>query len=156
MRFSPHWSLNSSKGVIFANHLNNDTEEDLEIHLKSQGVVEVKQMKTKRNGLLIPTNGFILTFNSPKLPTHVKVAYMNCKVKPYIPQPVRCFQCQKLGHHTKKCYQQTPTCSKCSLEVTDSHNNENCPYKQKCVNCKGQHPSSSKECPEWKKIEKSS
>ncbi|GFW93635.1 uncharacterized protein TNCV_4541641 [Trichonephila clavipes] len=43
----------------------------------------------------------------------VKAAYLHCPVRPYIPNPLRCFQCQRFGHSKTVCCGQ-PTCSKCA------------------------------------------
>ncbi|GFX07142.1 hypothetical protein TNCV_4268941 [Trichonephila clavipes] len=37
----------------------------------------------------------ILTFNNPNLPATVKAGYLNCKIRPYVPNPLRCFKCQR-------------------------------------------------------------
>ncbi|GFV34896.1 uncharacterized protein TNCV_1451981 [Trichonephila clavipes] len=57
---------------------------------------------------------------SPKLPTTVKAGYLNCNIRAYIPNPLRCFS------------------------VRD------CSLAQKCVNCSQPHSSDSKQCPKWK------
>ncbi|GFS63577.1 putative RNA-directed DNA polymerase from transposon X-element [Trichonephila clavipes] len=43
----------------------------------------------------------------------VKVAYLHCPVRPYIPNPLRCFQCQRFGHSKTTCRGQ-PTCARCA------------------------------------------
>ncbi|GFY05982.1 uncharacterized protein TNCV_3862861 [Trichonephila clavipes] len=43
----------------------------------------------------------------------VKAAYLHCPVRPYIPNPPRCFQCQRFGHSKTVCRGQ-PTCSRCA------------------------------------------
>ena len=37
---------------------------------------------------------FVFTFNSPVLPSVVKIGFMQVKVDVYIPNPLRCYQCQ--------------------------------------------------------------
>ncbi|GFW62636.1 uncharacterized protein TNCV_1886831 [Trichonephila clavipes] len=75
----------------------------------------------------------------------VKAAYLHCPVRPYIPNPLRCFQCQRFGHSKTVCRGQ-PTCSRCA-EV--GHDSANCKAKERCVNCKGDHSSFSRSCPTW-------
>ena len=116
----PHWNLNSSKGVIWAGHLKKDTDEEITEYLSSQGVTSAKRILTKRDGKLTPTDSFILTFNSSKLPDEIKIAYMKCKVKPYIPQPLRCFKCQMFGHGSKNCLN-VAVCAKCGEKAVDGH-----------------------------------
>ena len=68
------------------------------------------------------------------------------EVKRYIPNPLRCFQCQEFGHSKKFCKKQL-RCWKCGSE---GHDGSDCSVENKCcVNCKGDHYSSSKSCPVW-------
>ncbi|GFS74421.1 CCHC-type domain-containing protein [Trichonephila clavipes] len=73
------------------------------------------------------------------------MAYIRCPDRPYIPNPLRCFQCQRFGHSKTDCRGQ-PTCSRCA-EV--GHDSANCKAKERCVNCKGDHSSFSRSCPTW-------
>ncbi|GFW50001.1 uncharacterized protein TNCV_2315831 [Trichonephila clavipes] len=79
----------------------------------------------------------------------IQADYLNCRVRPYIPNPLRCFKCQRFGYsQTSSCGQQT--CSRCA-SVRDS--STDCILEPKCINCSQPHPSDSKICPKWK-IEK--
>ena len=68
------------------------------------------------------------------------------KKRPYIPNPQRCFQCQKFGH-TKNSCKGKPVCARCGEE---GHNVDDCRNDPKCVNCEGDHRAISKDCPIWK------
>ncbi|GFX38226.1 hypothetical protein TNCV_3838251 [Trichonephila clavipes] len=81
----------------------------------------------------------------PDLPQSVKAAYLHCPVRPSIPNPLRCFQCQRFGLSKTVCRSQ-PTYSICA-EV--SHDNADCKGKERCVNCKGDHSSFYRSCPTW-------
>ncbi|GFS83492.1 uncharacterized protein TNCV_66381 [Trichonephila clavipes] len=85
----------------------------------------------------------------PKLPSAIKAGYLNCKVRPYIPNPLRCFKCQRFGHLQTSCRGQL-TCSRCA---SVGHDSTDCSLQPKCINCLQTHPSDSKICPKWK-IEK--
>ncbi|GFW86829.1 uncharacterized protein TNCV_2809841 [Trichonephila clavipes] len=85
----------------------------------------------------------------PKLPSNIKAGYLNCKVRPYIPNPLRCFKCQRFGHSQTSCRGQL-TCSRCA---SVGHVSTYCSLEPKCINCSQPHPSDSKICPKWK-IEK--
>ena len=61
----------------------------------------------------VKTNTLILTFNSPKIPDSLKICYMNIPVTQYVPNPLRCYKCQRFGHVTSKC-KHNETCAKCS------------------------------------------
>ncbi|GFT05494.1 uncharacterized protein TNCV_3159941 [Trichonephila clavipes] len=111
-----------------------------------QGVIQVRRITIKKDAEIIPTKHLILTFNNPKLPTTIKAGYLNCKIRPYIPNPLRCFQCQRFGHSHTACRGQL-TCSRCA---TVGHPSTDCTLEPKCVNCSQSHPSDSKLCSQWK------
>ncbi|GFX50805.1 putative RNA-directed DNA polymerase from transposon X-element [Trichonephila clavipes] len=85
----------------------------------------------------------------PKLPTTIKAGYLNCRIRPYIPNPQRCFKCQRFGHSQTSCRGQQ-TCSRCA---SAGHSSTDCILEPKCINCSQPHPSDSKICPK-RKIEK--
>ncbi|GBO43779.1 hypothetical protein AVEN_10318-1 [Araneus ventricosus] len=67
-------------------------------------------------------------------------------VRTYIPNPLRCFKCQRFGHSKTSC-RGTLTCARCA-EV--GHESTDCTRTEKCVNCKGEHTSFSRNCFAWK------
>ncbi|GBO18656.1 hypothetical protein AVEN_76834-1 [Araneus ventricosus] len=81
-----------------------------------------------------------------KLPEHIKAGYMRLSVRTYIPNPLRCFKCQRFGHSKTSC-RGTLTCARCA-EV--GHESTDCTRTEKCVNCKGEHTSFSRNCFAWK------
>ena len=144
----PHTSLNSSKGVIRCPELRNCGEEEILEGTRSQGVTGVKRFKIKRNGELKDTNTFVFTFNTPVLPKTVKVAYFRVNVEDYVPNPLRCHNCQKYGQHEDRC-SKDPICSKCGQ--TGEHLENRCSNELHCVNCGEKHSADSKECRIWHK-----
>ncbi|GFY35358.1 uncharacterized protein TNCV_797071 [Trichonephila clavipes] len=82
----------------------------------------------------------------PKLPTSIKVGYLNCKIRPYVPNTLRCFKCQRFGHSQTACRGQL-TCSRCA---SVGHGSSDCSLELKCVNCSHPHSTDSKLCPKWK------
>ncbi len=70
------------------------------------------------------------------------------KTRVFVPEPLRCYKCQKFGHNQKTC-NNDPRCSFCS----QNHATKDCRDKEterKCVNCKGKHSANSNACPIWK------
>ncbi|GBM48858.1 hypothetical protein AVEN_36916-1 [Araneus ventricosus] len=108
-----HATLNSSKGVISCGELLNKSEEKITAELKSQGVIHVRRITIRRDGQLLNTKHLILTFDSNKLPEHSKAGYMRLSVGTYIPNPLRCFKCQRFGHSKTSC-RGTLTCARCT------------------------------------------
>ena len=144
----PH-SLNSSKGVIRCPELRPCSDKEIIDNLKEQGVTRVRNVNVRKNGVIKSTNTYVLTFNTPILPKEIKVAFPSVNVEVYIPNPLRCYQCQVFGHHADYCMKK-PIYGNCGGErhCNDDRNRKN---TAKCVNCNGNHPVFSRDCPTWKK-----
>ncbi|XP_067142484.1 uncharacterized protein [Centruroides vittatus] len=144
---TPHGSLNSSRGVISEFDLMSEDESDIQIGLSDQGVTSVRRISIRRDGKLIPTKHLIITFNNPTLPSFVTAGYLRCAVRPYIPNPLRCFKCQRFGHSQTSCRGKN-LCAQCG---TEGHNSTECKSTPHCVNCKDAHPSYSRKCTAWQR-----
>ncbi|GFW57109.1 uncharacterized protein TNCV_1116371 [Trichonephila clavipes] len=143
---TPHKTLNSSKGVIYCPDLIPLPDSEIEEELASQGVEAVKRITSIKDGKTITSPLFILTFSKHTLPENILIGYLNIKIRPYIPNPLRCFRCQSYGHGTASC-RGAATCNKCS---STEHASEACTTEsRKCANCKGEHAAYSKICPKW-------
>jgi hypothetical protein len=146
VKVSAHRSLNSCKGVIRSMDLAQMDPEELVSELQSQRVTEARNIFQNKDGYKRKTAAIVLTFASSTLPTSVKAGFINCKVVPFIPNPLRCFKCQAFGHHQSVC-KNDAICSKCGLA---SHGEEPCVGPVKCPNCSGNHPAYANSCPKWK------
>src|SRR5277367_4452298 len=145
-----HRTLNiqSCKGVITVDELINVPEEDILDGLKDQFVSHVKRIHIRRDGVFQPTKSIILTFALKKLPASIKVGYLNCPIRPYVPNPLRCFKCQKYGHSQPYCNGYL-VCARCSGK---GHDSKDCKESFKYPNCDGFHASYSRECEVWKVV----
>ena len=77
--------------------------------------------------------------------------YRIIPVEVYIPNPLRCFNCQRFGHHENGCPELPGSvCEKCGMGDFDHHTNA-CKTEAKCVNCHKNHQSKSNQCEIWKK-----
>ncbi|GFV13439.1 uncharacterized protein TNCV_129371 [Trichonephila clavipes] len=115
---TPHKSLNSCRGVIYEPDFLYASEAEILEGLSDQGVTQVRRITILRDSTRLPTKHIILTFNSPKLPTTIKAGYLNCKIRPYIPNTLRCFKCQRFGHSQTACRGQlTCICWTCLLRL---------------------------------------
>ena len=122
------------------------TESDILKELATQGVENFYQFILKKEGKEIKTNTWFLTFSTPVPPEKLRIGYYFVEVKRYIPNPLRCYQCQEFGHSKKFCKKHLK-CWKCGRE---GHDGSECDSETLCcVNCKGEHYSSSKTCPVW-------
>jgi hypothetical protein len=147
IKVTPHRSLNVSRGVIRCRDFRDCDDDEILDALRSQGVTSVKHIMAKRDGKIEPTNTIILTFNVPVAPNYVRAAYQKIAVDTYIPNPLRCYNCQKFGHGKTNCNRHA-VCARCGKE---GHQDSECQDPPKCANCSGDHPAFSKECPEWLK-----
>ena len=122
------------------------SEVEIRAELKDQGVVGVNRVILKTEGKVIPTNTLFLTFGSPELPKEITVGYLKVKVALFVPNPMRCFNCNKFGHTSQRC----KVAAKCTGCGKDEHEGQ-CEGPKLCSNCNGPHASSAKDCPVWQK-----
>ncbi|XP_046564880.1 uncharacterized protein LOC124273651 [Haliotis rubra] len=143
---SEHKTLNSCRGIVRdrAKCLSDMSEEEIVTELKPQGVSSVKRFTRKDGDNIVNTNTYLFTFALTKIPTSIKAGYFNIGVYVYIPNPLRCFKCQRFGHGAKSC-RNAQVCSRCSKQ----HESTECTDDIKCANCSGTHMSSSKSCPSF-------
>ena len=66
--------------------------------------MEIRRIQIRRKtGETIDTNTYIMTFNTHKIPKEIKIGYQKINVEPYIPNPLRCYKCQRFGYHQDQC-----------------------------------------------------
>ncbi|XP_055932861.1 uncharacterized protein LOC129962885 [Argiope bruennichi] len=143
---SAHNTLNFSRGVISCGELFHTPIEEITQKLRSQGVTNVRRITIRKDGQLLDTKHLVLTFHTTRIPDSIKAGYMKLAVRHYIPNPLRCFKCQRFGHSKASC-RGTLTCARCAEAGHDSYA---CTAVEKCKNCKGSHASFSRTCPTWK------
>ena len=101
---SPHRTFNNCRGVIRCRSLVDCDKEEILDELQSQGVIDIYNILTKDDsGGRRNTNTFIITFKAASVPKHIKIGYLRVPVEKYIPNPLRCFNCQKFGHSKNAC-----------------------------------------------------
>ena len=120
------------------------TPEEIETAFKKQGIKEY------RNDQIIQTHTYILTFEKPSIPKEIRIGYTVERVEQYIPSPLRCFKCEKFGHHKEIC-RGRQVCGKCGERDPDHMENE-C-KSIKCANCHEEHPAFSRSSAIYKKEE---
>jgi len=86
-----------------------------------------------------------IEFLGINLPPKIKIAYTVYKVFEYNPPPMRCYNCQRLGHQANNCTAK-PRCLICSGPHKKQVCKINTEEKYKCANCNGNHIASSKKC----------
>ena len=103
-------------------------------------------MKRRKDGRLIPADSYILTINGQEFPKEIKVGFLIRNTKVYIPNPQRCFNCQKYGHNKRFCKNE----QKCAQCGQPGHEDHECQNETKCANCDGDHSAYNRICPKWK------
>ena len=148
VKTSPHRTLNTSKGIVRHEALRQGSVEEILDSLR-ETVCHVHRFTRIKDGTKVPTGTIVVTFKSPNAPEKIKMGYLNLKVETYIPNPLRCFNCQKYGHGRTSCKRRSSVCGKCGQQ---DHEELACQEeKPKCANCEGSHPAYSKSCPLWVK-----
>ncbi|GBN78433.1 hypothetical protein AVEN_130609-1 [Araneus ventricosus] len=142
-----HKTSNVSRGVLSNPDFTHVTEAEFLEELRDQNVCAARRINIRRDGRLIPTQHVVLTFQTPILPKSIKAGYINRKLRPYIPNPLRCFKYQRYGHSQQSYRGTDPVCGKCA---ESGHETNVCTSDTfKCRNCSGPHAASSKSCPTW-------
>ena len=141
-----HKSLNSSRGVVRCRELINVPAEEIIAELTKQGVCDVKKTFFMKDQLKQTSSTHILTFDTPTPPKEIRVGYLQIKVDQYLPNPMRCFRCQRYGHLKTRC-NRPAACADCG--EPEHEDATQCPNAPHCANCKGAHPAYAKVCPHW-------
>ena len=96
VKVSPHRSLNSSKSVIKCEELNKMQEEEIKQELQPQGIIDVKIIS-------IRYSMYVLTIKGQNIKKRSILDTWKKDTRPHIPNPQKCFQCQKFGHTKNSC-----------------------------------------------------
>ena len=106
-------SLNTCKGVVKSYELSLCSSDEIKTNLQEQNVMEIWRIQIKRKtGETIDTNTYVITFNTDKIPKEIKIGCQKINFEPYIPNPLRCYKCQRFSHHQDQCTQ-PPVCVRC-------------------------------------------
>ena len=71
-------------------------EDEIKQELQPQGIIAVKRIS-------IRCSMYVLTIKGENIAQKINIGYLQKETGPYIPNPQRCFQCQKLGHTKNSC-----------------------------------------------------
>ena len=83
-----------------------------------------------------------ITFDSAQIPKGVSLCGSYYKTRVFIPFPVQCWNCQRLGHTSGSCKSKV-RCRKCA----GNHPKKDCTSPtMKCANCGGPHNANSRDC----------
>ncbi|XP_055616588.1 uncharacterized protein LOC129762388 [Toxorhynchites rutilus septentrionalis] len=100
----------------------------------------------------------ILTINGTVIPEAINFGFLRASIRNFYPNPMQCFGCFAFGHTSKKCAKKIQLCRNCGVAHPELNTNSNdkdkiknfiCNAPASCVNCKGNHASTSRKCPAW-------
>lgn len=127
-----------------------DPEEEIEVTdievPNNVRVLSVERMnRTIDNGRKTPSTCIKVTFDSPILPSNIRIHLFNFRVRPFTPAPLQCFRCQRLGHTIGGCKANHPKCLFCS--GPHSIKEDKCETSiPNCANCNQNHKANSYQC----------
>ena len=139
----PHPTKGFATGVITVPDLEDVDEDDILEELRDQGVRGVRRLHRRENGSTVPTDTLVLSFCQETLPAKVRVAWRSTRVRPYVPNPIRCFKCQAYGHMASSC-RGKERCGRCS---STEHKSSACKAAKPRCACSGEHEAWSRDCP---------
>lgn len=133
-------------GVIHPIDINTDLQTLAEEIRADNGanVINVQRLKKRLNNNWEESLSIKITFSGNKCPNFVSVNYIRYSIRPFIENPMQCYNCQRIGHTSKSCKATTPRCLLCG----GSHNRNACDNSdlRSCANCKEQHAANSRQC----------
>jgi hypothetical protein len=143
-----HPTLNQTKATIYAPDLLHLSPDELAEDWKIQGqkVMTVYRFQKREGEVMKPSPGLLITFEGLNFPETIWHGFRIYNTRIYIPNPMRCFRCNKLGHSGKYCRSIYDTCVRCGEEKHSLP----CLNTPKCINCNGEHPANSSNCIQYK------
>lgn len=145
IKVEAHRSLNYTKGVITCRDFLNVDIEEIKTELKACNVVDARFLTTKRNGEIVNTASIVLTFQSLTLPKVINASFYSLPVRAYYPLPTLCYNCGNFGHVRNTCKSPKTVCLVCGKDKHDGA----CVSPTLCINCQGDHPTFSRQCPKY-------
>ncbi|XP_055614896.1 uncharacterized protein LOC129761206 [Toxorhynchites rutilus septentrionalis] len=144
-----HPTLNQRKCVVTCRDVIDFKNEELAKELSDQKVIDVKRITRKDGESIIPTPTLILTIRGTVVPEFIYFGFIRAGTRNYYPNPMQCFKCFNFGHTSKRCKREDPLCRNCSKEHPKDFDSKMCNSPALCINCQGNHSSSSRKCPKW-------
>ena len=106
------------------------------------------QRKAHNSNLKIDINLVSICFSGNVLPSHISLDGVKYPLKPYREPVLQCKKCWHYNHSDKACSRPHAICEICGL----AHDSATCQNKFFCINCKGPHPASCKDCPIYQRF----
>lgn len=149
--------IGSKQGIFFCRQINSMTDEEIIDEINADNpdikVVAIRRIRKKDDsGSWNDTGSFVVQMRCETPPEKIKIGYLMQNLRVYIPDPMRCFRCNKLGHTGKRCRTKDETQRNC-INCNNPHHTqpgEKCSMAPFCTNCDStDHNSASRECPQY-------
>ena len=131
-----------TKGVITGVPMN-ISEEVMKTCMEGGTLVKATRFHTTKEGKKVPSTTILLQFSELQLPKRVMIGYVCYPVRPYVPAPLRCFKCQRLGHVAAVC-RGARRCCRCGGDHDYGQCGEG--VQPRCCNCGGAHSAAFQGC----------
>ena len=111
-----------------------------------ESVTNARRINRHQKGETVPTQVVVLQFKDGfDLPPRVLMFHTGFKVRPFIPRPMACNNCQRYGHPAALCRQDV-RCPHCA----GPHTHEQCDAStRRCANCNEAHSARFRGCPKY-------
>ena len=97
-------NIGSLKGVIFEPRIIHKDTNDLCERWKKFGVIQVDKNTTRdKDGNIVPTGMFTLTFKGETLPERIFIGDQSKRVTPWLRTVLQCKKCNRFNHFARTC-----------------------------------------------------
>lgn len=149
--FIPGYKL--SRKLIVRGIPLDETLEDLKkaIEEENQSIMVVKIFRLKRKNRAlnkwVDSESICIQILGEALPEEIIIYKTINETFPYIPSVRICYNCGYFGHLSKFC-EREPKCLSCG---GPRHESTSCTGEKRCINCKGEHATTDRSCPLFKR-----
>ena len=150
-------TLKPTIGIIKQMDLQENTEDIIDA--VQQNYADTQLDFFKRNGKLTGTVKIIFKdhnlYNKAMNDGGLRICGVKYSMEQYISKPkvIRCYKCQNYGHIATKCRAKESRCGRCCQSGHESIQCQSVITNPRCIHCKGDHPTGSKICKEFKTVE---
>lgn len=134
--------LGTKQGVFFCRHIEDMTDEDIMKNLndanKDLKICNIRKLnKRGTDGHWVPSGSYVVSMRCSEFPNEIKVGWTIQPIRRFIPEPMRCFRCNKLGHTGKRCRELNENQKNCINCNQPQHNEPGtkCSETPFCANC---------------------
>lgn len=93
---------NKVRGVISGVPLNVSMD-DIKGSLSGGTVISARRLQMWKDNKKCESMSVMIQFEGNNLPIRVKLGFVSFSVREYVPPPLRCFKCQRMGHTASIC-----------------------------------------------------